>query len=440
LVEPLVYIQERGILVDRAGLLIESQVTGEKISSLTSELHACCGFELNPQSPKQLKEYFYETKNFRPYVDRKTGEITTNRDALKRLARKGSREAVLLLELRKHSKLKSTYLDMNIDPDNRLRCAFNPVGASSLRLSSSQTIFGTGGNMQNLPPAFKRFMLFDEGYIGYNIDLSQAENRCVAYIAPDPMMIRAFEENLDIHSLTGALISGLTYDEVKRQDAEGIYCPIGGGLYTWRFWGKKANHGLNYDLGYKTFAFYYEIPENESKFIVESYHRAYPGVRQYHTWIRARLSRDRTLESPFGSRRLFLDRWGDELYKEAYSWIPQHTIARKLNKQGLCPAYYDERFEPIDLLNQVHDSLVFQIPIPTPLEEHARMLIDLRKSLETPLEWRGSSFVIPMDLEATLGGGNMGKYSVENPTGLKKLRGHSIPEITEELRQLTCAN
>lgn len=434
LIEPLVYIGERGIRCDQEGLQIASAQAAEKLAELTTQLHELCGFALNPASPKQLAEYFYVTKKFKPYTNRKTGGVSTDRDALKRLARKGSQEAQLLLKIRKLGKLKGTYLDIRLDIDNRLRCSFNPVGTSSGRLSSSQTIFGTGGNLQNLPSDFKQFLKFDDGYVGYNVDLSQAENRTVAWVAPDELMMRAFSEGLDIHSLTASLIFGLSYAQIKEEDAAGICCEIGGGIYTRRFWGKKANHGLNYDLGFRTFGFYYEIPEREAQFIVERYHQAYPGVRQYHAWVRSKLSQGRMLTNCLGRNRLFLDRWGDELFKEAYSFIPQSTIADKLNQHGLVPLYYDSAFAEVDILNQVHDSLVFQIPLSVPLHRHAEIIVALRASLEQPMQWDGREFVIPMDAEVAMPGGNLSKWHAEkNPSGLMKLKGRTVEEIELEV-------
>jgi len=60
-----------------------------------------------------------------------------------------------------------------VDKDGRYRSSYKPVGAETGRLSSGKTIFGTGGNQQNWPHDLLRFFLFDEGYLGYSIDLSQ---------------------------------------------------------------------------------------------------------------------------------------------------------------------------------------------------------------------------------------------------------------------------
>ena len=79
------------------------------------------GKTLNANSPKQLKDYFYIERGFKPYVKKGGGGLTVDKMALKRLARKGSEEAKLILEMRRRLKLASTYLDLDkIDSDGRL--------------------------------------------------------------------------------------------------------------------------------------------------------------------------------------------------------------------------------------------------------------------------------------------------------------------------------
>lgn len=399
LIEPLTFMTEHGFRVDVDGIRKASEEAGKQAEELERQLHEVAGEPLNPNSPKQLKEYFYIKKGERPYVNKSTGNITVDETALKRLARKGYREADIILRLREIKKLKGTYLDVPLDSDGRLRSAYNPVGTKSGRLSSHRTIWGTGTNMQNQPPEMKRYLLADEGYVLYEVDLSQAENRCVAYFSPEPSMIKAFETGMDIHRLTASLIFNKPYDEVSNEPGS---CPLAGGRYSERFWGKKANHALNYGLGYRTFALYYELPENEAKFIVERYHAAYPAIRQgYHEWVREQLAHNRTLTNPFGRRRVFLGRWGGELFKEAYSFLPQSTVADIINRRGLLPMYDDPLFRQVVLLNQVHDSIVFEIPVED-WDYHASVLRALKESLEQPIEWRGMSFVIPAEIKLGL--------------------------------------
>jgi len=375
---------------------------------------------LNAGSSQQLARLFYDKLGHAPY--HKKGSVTTDDDALKRLVRKGVKEAIIIRDIRKVVKLKGTYYDMKLSNDGRLRSAMNPIGTVSGRLSSSQDIFGEGGNVQNLPKVMQNFILADEDYIMYVCDLSQAENRTTANIAPEPLMIKAFADGVDIHSLTASMISGIPADEIKKQDKEQVLCPLGTGEYTWRFWGKKCNHSLNYDLGYKTFALRFEMSEPQAKQIVERFHRVYPGIRQYHAWVRRALSAGSRLVNCYGRVRVFLDRWGDDLFKEAYSWIPQSSIADKMNIEGINYVYYNQQlFHHLELLNQIHDSLVFQIPISIGFKEHANMLIRIKRSLESPVVWHDHSFVIPLDFKMGLSMGSMKTVEIDNAETIEGL-------------------
>lgn len=439
LIEPLIYMHARGMRMDVEGLSKASESAGEKIAELTAKLHDKCGYAINTNSPKQLIDYFYGTLGYQPYLKHnkktKKSTVTTDVDAMKRLSRKGVEEARLILDIRKWSKLKSTYFDVSLDKDYRLRSSMNPVGTKNGRISSSEDIFGVGMNIQNLPKAFKKFVLADEGYILYEFDLSQGENRVVAYIAPEPLMREAFETGRDVHSLTASFSFGIPYEEVKRMEKEKVMCPLGNGDQTHRFWGKKANHGLNYDLGYKSFAMKYELPESQAKMIVERYHQVYPGVRQMHAWIRAKLSENRTLVNPYGRKRIFLGRWGDSMFKEAYNFIPQSTIADKITMHGINYIYYNQDlFGPVELLNQVHDSIVFQISYKRyPLKQHAEILLHIKRSLETPVPWKDSSFVIPCDLKVGFNLKDMKEVKVDVEHEGSEGLAHRLHEVYTEL-------
>jgi uracil-DNA glycosylase family 4 len=430
LIEPLMYMSARGMKVNVEARDKEAKESEERIKELEQQLWSITSIKLNHASPKQLCEYFYNTKGHKPYLNRKTGGATVDGDALKRLSRKGFEEARIIQDIRGLAKRKSTYLEMQLDMDGRIRSSFNPVGTDSLRLSSSKTIFDTGGNTQNLPYDVRKFIEADIGYVCYQMDLSQAENRMVAYLGPEPAMIQAFESGADIHRQTAALIFGKPMEEISDEDGS---CPIGGGMHSERFWGKKANHGLNYDLGYKTFAFYYEIPESDSKFICERYHTAYPGVRRYHQWVRDKLAKDRILTNLFGWNRLFLDQWGDQLFKVAYSFIPQSSIAALLNRKGIVDPYYSGI--KIEYLNNVHDSIWFQKKLSDGWLEHARCLMALKQSMEAQLRWGSYSFNIPVDTEIGL---NFGKNGADNPGGLVKVKftlGTSIEDLAAQLER-----
>jgi uracil-DNA glycosylase family 4 len=421
IIPSLVYMQARGIQAKKDEMnkaVLEYDI---KVNELQIELNSLCSYSINPNSSKQLQDYFYIRKGIKPYISRTTGNVSVNAVALKRLSKRGFKEAQIIIEMRHLIKIKSTYLEMELDDDNRIRCSFNPVGTENGRLSSSKTIFGKGGNMQNLPPEMLRFLVADPGCFLYNIDLSQAENRIVAYCAPEQNMISAFERGIDIHRQTASLIFNKKPEEIS--DDEGS-SSIGGGLFSERFWGKKSNHSLNYDLGYRAFALICEIQDSEAKYIVDRYHSVYPGVRQYHAWIRAQLSKNRTLTNCLGRKRLFTDRWGDTLFKEAYAFIPQSTVADIINAKGLAYVMNNPIFKGVEILNQVHDSLVVQISyLDVSVQRHAECLKLMVNSLQTPISYRGLTFSIPADVNVglDLNKKKMKGVSVNDSTSIERL-------------------
>lgn len=412
-IPPLIYMAHRGIKVDVAGIIAQRDKETKESEELTEQFKSIVGYDINPNSPQQLMDYFYKKLGHPPYKKRtaKGWVPTVDVDALKRLARKGVEGARILQKIRKTNKRIGTYLDIKkIDPDGRYRSSYKPVGAETGRLSSGETIFGTGGNQQNWPHDLLQYFRFDDGYIGYSFDLSQAENRIVAYVGGIVPMIEAFERGIDLHKMTAALVFGKSIDEIS--DEEGS-CDLGDGTASERQWGKKANHSLNYDFGYKSFALKYEMPESEAKWIIDQYHRAYPGVRQnYHAMVQNLLKTTRTITNCYGRKRLFMgpvipNPAGGvpavachQTYKEAYAQIPQSTVADKINEDGVEFIYYhnDPLFIPVELLTQIHDSIVLQIPISLSWRLHAMILTQIKRSLERIIYWHSSPVPIPADL------------------------------------------
>lgn len=391
LIPILMDMQARGIRMDKDKMATESIRCKERIEELTKALKEAVGFDLNPKSPKQLQNYFYVQKGIKPYV--KDGSPTTDEKAMIKIAAKGHIEAQIVLEIRKLAKLNGTYLEVDLDGD-RLKCSYNPIGTSTGRLSSSKNIFGKGTNLQNQPYEMKAMMFVDAGYIGYNMDLSGADSRFVAFCGPVPLMKEAYEKGIDLHSLTASLLFGIPIDAVSREKGSS---DIGNGMYSQRDWGKKMNHSSNYGIGKRELSYRLEITEKEAGILLAAYHAQYPEVRSnFQNQIVQMLRNGRRVFNPFGRSRLFLDRWGETLFQDAYAFFPQSGVADIINRRGLVVLC---EFVEVEILNQVHDSIVFQIPACIPLERHAAILNALRTSLEQPIQWKATSFVVPADFE-----------------------------------------
>lgn len=219
-------------------------------------------------------------------------------------------------------------------------------------------------------------------------------------MAPEPRMIQAFEKGIDVHSLTGEFIFGISMAEIKQMDKEEVPAPIGNGDWTHRKWAKTANHALNFGLGYRSFSYKFELPEREGKVIYDKYHNTYPGVSKgYWKWIQQQLRQDRILTNAFGRKYLFKDRWGEELFKKAYAFPAQSNTADCINRRGLLPVYYDNTYQDCILLRQVHDSIDFEIPLNIGVNKHIEIITSIKKNLEQPITWKLYNFIIPAEVK-----------------------------------------
>lgn len=424
---PLSYMMYRGILVNTEALATTKEEVEQQIGEKQEQLNQLVGRCLNPQSPKDCQQYFYGELGITPYTktnDKGKTVLTTDDKAMQRLAKGTSARqpipaARLVQELRGLHKLRGTYLEIEFDSDGRFRCAVNPRGTVTGRISTSKTIYGTGMNMQNLPVRFKRFLISDPGLVLIEVDKAGAEWVVVAYISGDPRMMQIVEEGKDPHTATAHLMFGLPEDLIKYENKlighetdpaeienirkrlpeiqKATFVPRNMSL---RQAGKKANHGLNYDEGYKTFALMNEIPEFEAKKMVELYHQAYPNIRNiWYNRVQDRMRTDRTLTNYFGRKRRFYNKLGDSLYKAAYAQEPQSTVSDNLNL-GMCEIYESDEMSvaPLEMLAQVHDSVLSQYP-DDDLGLLAECIAYQKMCMDKTITLNGRTFTIGTDIK-----------------------------------------
>lgn len=449
----LTFMQIRGMKVSHE-LLNETKVEVlEQAAERQRELNQLCGHPLNVNSPKACAQYFYGELGIPSMVSRKTKNITTDDEAMQRLARgkvgqPALRQAKLVQEIRSLQKLYGTYLNIQFDSDGRMRGSYNPRGSKFGRLSSSKTIHGTGMNFQNLPQEFKKFLVADNGYVLVEIDKRQAEWVVVAYASGDVNMIQAVESGIDVHVHTASLMFNLP-NEIIEYEAKIVgyetnpervkVARLGDDILkeayseNWprnmslRQCGKKSNHGLNYDEGFVNFSLLNEMEQREGRRIVNLYHEIYPGIRQYYATTQRLLQRDRTLTNCFGRKVYFMGEWGHDLWKSAYSMIPQSTVVDSLN-QGMVKIYHDKgitKTNNVDILAQVHDSILMQVPLS--LAEDQRSFTNFLKGVYdyvSPVcEYNGRKFTIATDAKIGLNWETFQKES--NPSGMREYKDYT---------------
>lgn len=265
------------------------------------------------------------------------------------------------------------------------------------------------------------------------LDKSGAEWVVVAYVSGDERMIEVCENGEDPHLITGMLISQAPLSYVQTESdaigfmtdpdlVEKIRSQAGWEIPPAKWFlprsmsirqaAKKANHGLNYDEGYVTFALMNEMAESEAKRIKEKYHQAYPGIKGWHEAVRAQLSDDRTLYAcefpeplPLHRKQRFLEAWGHDLFRRAYSFVPQSTIGDVTNR-AMTLFYQDRSLENVELLANGHDSLLFQRNV----DGWRAISSDIRRivaHLNPLLNFGNQSFRIGTDLKIGMNWGQM---------------------------------
>ncbi len=389
------------------------------LEHLEVQLEVAVGREVNYNSPKQVKELLYDQMKIKPIDrDHSTGEDIIAR-LLKDKVKDESYRRVLsnILEIRRVNKTLSTYLYAMPDFDGRMRTQIRIVGTETGRSSDSileppvrpckigyafKTITKHGDIGQDI----RTTLIADEGFVIVNIDLSQAEGRVVALLSNDDKLLEAYDK-IDIHRRTAklALFGGdlnLSYEPDEWADALGKDS-------SERFIGKKTRHAGNYFMQWKEFMkqvigdcrrFHIEftISAFSAKQILERFHAASPNIiNVFHKEVKDEIDTSRALINPFGRLRRFFDRPGNQLYKEAYAFIPQSTVKDRLTLSAL---EIRRRKYPIRLANEAHDSLTYLMPI----GEYKDICRELKPIMEEPINFSKCSLkrgclVIPCDFE-----------------------------------------
>ena len=138
---PIVSMELRGVLIDPATqkeLLDEARLIYGKLEHLLNEL---LGFELNIRSPKQVKEFLYDTLKLPKRY--KAGKPTADVEALESLIHLGGPAIKIIMLMRDYHK-RTTFYNVKKAADGRVRTTFKIGGTETGRLSSSKSISGTG--------------------------------------------------------------------------------------------------------------------------------------------------------------------------------------------------------------------------------------------------------------------------------------------------------
>ena len=397
-VDVLAELEFNGITVDPDELDRQRDVIQKRIGELHDQVIETAGTTFNPDSPKQLADVLFNQLGCKVYKRRKTGP-STDVEVLQRIADEqpppGSVVASLILEYRQLAKLAGTYLGAlhgAIHPQTgRIHASFNQTVAATGRLSSSDP------NLQNIPirtevgRQIRRAFVAQPGHVLLSADYSQIELRLLAHLSGDEGLSEAFEQDLDIHAAVAAEVFGVPLDQVTAEQ---------------RGSAKMVNFGIVYGITpyglARRLAPGAEASDNvdEAKRIIDNYKQRYPRINEFldrcvqtaetKGYVETICRRRRPIPE-VNSRNGNVQALGRRM---AINPVVQGSAADLIK---LAMVRLQRRIEsdprPMRMLLQIHDELVFEVPIEA-VETEADVArsemtdaMDLRVPIKVDVAW-----------------------------------------------------
>lgn len=358
LLKVLAKMELEGVSLDENWLAKESKDLENDLATLETKIFSLSGEEFNMNSPKQLGEVLFDKMKLDPKAKKtKTGQYATGEDILQKLSHEN--EIIKhILEYRTYQKLKSTYVDAlpnQIDKkDNRVHTTFAQTVAATGRLSSINP------NLQNIPirtlrgQQIRGAFVSAEGKKIISADYSQIELRLIAEISGEKEMMKAFQNNEDIHASTAAKLFNIPLNEVTKLQ---------------RSQAKTVNFGIIYGVSAFGLSEQTGLSRAESKAMIESYYETYPQLKEYMKKQVEKARENGFVETLLGRRRHLKDINSGNFVVKGHAErnavnAPIQGSAADIIKIAMINI--DQKFAEKNLktkmLLQVHDELVFEAP------------------------------------------------------------------------------
>jgi DNA polymerase-1 len=379
-----------GIKIDTSLLRKLANDFATQAMALEKEIHDIAGQAFNIGSPKQMGDVLFGSMGLPGGTKTKTGAWSTSADVLEELAPQHP-IAAKILEWRGLTKLKSTYADAlpeAINPKTgRVHTSFSMAGTNTGRLSSSDP------NLQNIPiktdngKKIRAAFIPEEGYELLSVDYSQVELRLAAELAGIKALKQAFLDGIDIHAATASQVFGVPLDQMTpdiRRNAKAINFGIIYGI---------SGFGLAHQLG---------IPQGEAANYIKQYLARFPELKIFMDGQKEFAKKHGYVETFYG-RKCFTRGINDKnpavrnfAERQAINAPLQGTAADIMKRAmiALVPALEKEKLGARILL-QVHDELLFEVPIAEKAETEALV----KKIMESA----GAGIGVPLEVEAGWG-------------------------------------
>jgi DNA polymerase-1 len=294
LVNQLAELERHGVLIDCDLLRRLGEQVARELAELEARAHTIAGKLFNVNSPRQLEALLFDELALKPLKRTKTSR-STDAATLEALAEQHELPNVIL-EIRKLSKLKGTYIDALpslVNPrSGRLHTRWHQEVAATGRLSS------TDPNLQNIPirselgRAIRAAFVAPPGCLLISADYSQIELRILAHLSQDPVLVDAFRRGQDIHQRTAMEIFGVNEAEVTSEQ---------------RRRAKAVNFGILYGQGDSALGKSLGIPRSEAGAFIATYFERLAGVRTFMATTLESARSSQSVHTLLGRRRLIAD-------------------------------------------------------------------------------------------------------------------------------------
>jgi DNA polymerase-1 len=371
---PVLFRMERaGVRIDATALSGLSDRFSGELARVGERVFELAGRRFNINSPKQLGEVLFTDLKLPAPASRGKGKaVSTAQDVLEALAEKHEVPR-LVLEYRHLAKLKSNYIDalpLLADAESRVHTTFMAAATATGRLSS------VNPNLQNIPirtelgREIRAAFTASPGTELLSADYSQIELRLLAHFSGDPLLKKAYAENIDIHTLTASEVFGVPADQMDKQT---------------RNRAKAVNFGIVYGISAFGLAAQLGIPQAEARAYIERYFARYEGVKRFIEKTLEQTRREGSVRTMFGRVRPIPDIESRNPNQRGFAErtainTPLQGTAADLIKLAMIAIdrQLTERKLKTRMVLQVHDELLFEVPT----EETAEVAELVRREME----------------------------------------------------------
>jgi DNA polymerase-1 len=356
LVEVLAEMECHGVRVDRSALAALSRDFDSRLNAIIAKIYDIAGETFNINSPQQLVRILFHRLNL-PVVKKTKTSLSTDNEVLQTLSDLHPLPAQIL-EYRMLAKLKSTYVDslhtLIHHATGRIHASFNQMVVATGRLSSNDP------NLQNIPikgvegRKIREAFVPENGFLLVSSDYSQIELRVLAHISGDELLIDAFKNDRDIHSLVAQEVFGVDTEHVTpamRRTAKVINFGIVYGI---------SGYGLAKELG---------VGPREAQMYIEAYFERHKGIRDYIDRTIAEAREKGFVRTLFGRIRHMPELSNSDANVRQFGErtamnTPIQGTAADIIKMAMVniSRRIKEKQSRTRLIMQIHDELVFEVP------------------------------------------------------------------------------